>query len=488
MTSRLPCNLAASTPRIIAAALLLFALAVFEWEAPGGCSGTAYGATPAYIVVPQPDGTQARYVPEVVQPQPKPQPQPVTRPVEIVPAAQPATQPAADPNVINVAPGQSWVVAVKAAKPGQIVRLAAGTWTEPLIDSRIRLQGIRIEGAGWDKTIIRPAQGTAVFAWCWDDVAFAGIRFTVDKTTDSLFELRGCHGFALLNCQLDHGRMNFTAETASAGNASRSCRDITIDRCRIFDATPIRKPDGGWSDSSGVFIDTTTNLQIANSWFDHNGWSEPAVGNGPATCPGTPRNHNAYIHASNTGTILITGNTFSRASAYGLQARAGGVIVGNWFVDNPIHLSFGMVNGAGPIVLGGVTGEIRGNLFVGTRPLAGTPRGYALEVSNTKDVSITGNVFAGDHVAAKPGPVVAAIKFDVCDLEEGNPHRGKAITIGHAIVTGNVCTWPNGLVWINPVKGADEKPKVLAANIELQPTVPAADVAETRERVKGAVR
>jgi hypothetical protein len=130
-----------------------------------------------------------------------------------------------------------------------------------------------------------------------------------------------------------------------------------------------------------LYADETAGLQITNNHFDHNGRG-PAGAEVSIPSGNAQRDHDVYLKPANTN-VVVTGNCFSNACSHGLQARCGGVISGNWFFNNPIHMSFGLVNGTGPILVGGVTGVIQGNLFVGTRPLGSTPaqpRGYAIEI------------------------------------------------------------------------------------------------------------
>ena len=42
-------------------------------------------------------------------------------------------------------------------------------------------------------------------------------------------------------------------------------------------------------------------------------------------------------------------NTFSRASDTGLEDRPGGIVENNTFIDDPVGLTFGLVNGASPV-------------------------------------------------------------------------------------------------------------------------------------------
>src|SRR3712207_5292995 len=94
--------------------------------------------------------------------------------------------------------------------------------------------------------------------------------------------------------------------------------------------------------------------------------------------------------------VVVRGNVFSNASSHGLQARSGGVIENNVFLNNPLHLSFGHVNGS-PVKPGGVTGSIRNNVFLGGGDIGSLRRGLGVELGNIKPYAgavMEGNVFA----------------------------------------------------------------------------------------------
>jgi hypothetical protein len=473
MTRPLTLTLSLVLATFLAAALNLIDLRI-------SLTDHADAATPPYVIVPQPDGSQAKYVPETpAQPATAPSPQP----------SPPSTQPAPDPNLITVTTGQSWVAAVRAAKPGQTVQLAAGVYPEGLTDTKIRAIGVRIIGAGIGKTIIRPASGKGLFAWCWDDCSVEDLSIAPDKTTDDGVLLFGCHGVTLSRVQVERFRFNVSVQSATHGDkkkdpknySERLSQNIRIDGCKLFDSTPVKDSDGEWKDSSNLYADEVAGLQVTNSHLDRGGRG-PAAAEAKIPADKAQRNHNFYCKPS-CSNVVITGNVFSNASSHGLQARAGGVVSANWFIDNPIHLSFGLVNGEGPILVGGVSGVIQGNLFVGTRDLGSTPpqpRGYAVEISNTKDVTVSGNTFASDAAAPAGGLVVAAVKLDICQRKPDAPDAGKEIGVSRATFIGNSCTWPNGLVWRHP--------KIPAANVTVQANVPAADLAAARATVKGASR
>ena len=107
--------------------------------------------------------------------------------------------------------------------------------------------------------------------------------------------------------------------------------------------------------SEGLFAYAVSGLTLDGNVLDHNGWNENIAGAGA-----TVHNHNAYIENNVTG-FVARNNLFSNASSHGLQARSGGVIEGNVFLNNPIGLDFGMVNGS-PVTAGGVTGTSKQRL------------------------------------------------------------------------------------------------------------------------------
>ena len=71
---------------------------------------------------------------------------------------------------------------------------------------------------------------------------------------------------------------------------------------------------------------------------------------------------------------IVRGNLFADASSHGLQARSGGTIEDNVFLNDPIGMTFGLVNGS-PVTPGGVSGSVRNNVFLGGPSIAGSPRG-----------------------------------------------------------------------------------------------------------------
>ncbi len=60
----------------------------------------------------------------------------------------------APPPLVRVAPGESVQAAIDAAAPGSVILLGEGQWKERLVISK----PLTLEGAGWEKTIIKPDQ------------------------------------------------------------------------------------------------------------------------------------------------------------------------------------------------------------------------------------------------------------------------------------------------------------------------------------------
>ena len=62
------------------------------------------------------------------------------------------------------------------------------------------------------------------------------------------------------------------------------------------------------------------------------------------------------------------------------------------------------------MVKGGVSGVVRNNVYLGGGSIAGSPRGYALEIANIrpgKNTEVYGNVFAHDTVGASAAVVLS---------------------------------------------------------------------------------
>lgn len=166
----------------------------------------------------------------------------------------------------------------------------------------------------------------------------------------------------------------------------RRIDDFRVNRCGIFDA---------YADSGhcqGIFLNQCFGFVLTESIFDHNGYNED-VGKNP-----TVFNHNVYA-TSYGGPIVAVGNIVAYGASSGIQARAGGRIERNLFVKNACHLNFGFLAGQSVPYLGGVTGTVRRNVFIGSKPVnpngTGGERAYwSIKLGNIQAAAVTANLAA----------------------------------------------------------------------------------------------
>lgn len=206
--------------------------------------------------------------------------------------------------------------------------------------------------------------------------------------------------------------------------------NVTIRRSIVVDAYTAT---GG--NSQGLYAYGVNGLVLEGNLFDHNGWSESVPG-----APATVYNHNIYL-ASNTTNVIIKDNVIANAASHGLQARGGGRIENNVFIDNPIGLTFGVVKGAS-VMPGGVSGVINGNVFLGTRTINGAGRGKGLEIGNTRPnvpTVVSNNIFA--HADQSAGSDYAMLLSYV-----GDTNGEQAAGLNDLTVQGNIVyRWSKGL-------------------------------------------
>src|SRR5665213_1584411 len=187
----------------------------------------------------------------------------------------------------------------------------------------------------------------------------------------------------------------FVNDINLVGN-SGPINNITIRRCEILDSYS----NSAGTHSQGMFAAYVDGLSIEDNVFDHDGWNTSVIGATP-----TIFNHDCYLHSSNNG-VVVTNNIFADASSFGLQARAGGIVDNNVFVNNAHGMSFGLVNGA-TTRAGGVSGEVEGNVYLADRQdPAGW--GFGLVVGNLK---VGGGTAISNNIFANGGGALAAIQF-----------------------------------------------------------------------------
>ena len=181
------------------------------------------------------------------------------------------------------------------------------------------------------------------------------------------------------------------------------------------------------SHSQGAFISGVNGITLEGNVFDHNGWNASI-----ATAEPTIFNHNVYMVANNTG-VVVRGNIFANASSHGLQARSGGDIIGNVFLNNPINLLYGR-----PVLPVTVpAGTISGNYFSGSRDINGMARGSGIDLASPQGgTSITNNIFSGANTQG----TAFAIQFS-----GGWNTGGSDLGFNNMIVANNlIYKWNNG--------------------------------------------
>jgi hypothetical protein len=171
-------------------------------------------------------------------------------------------------------------------------------------------------------------------------------------------------------------------------------KDVTVRRSIVVDSYK----DYDVGHAQGIYADNIQGLLIEENLLDHNGWNETAF-----HATKTNFNHNMYIQVS-CEDLTVRRNISTRASSHGLQARPGGSVEHNLFIDNAIGFSFGLVLGEKAPKPGGVTGDVRANVIrdgtdLGTQD--GEARGLGIQLGNIKQATVEDNILAHDK-SAKP--------------------------------------------------------------------------------------
>ncbi|MDB5294898.1 MAG: hypothetical protein JWO31_881 [Phycisphaerales bacterium] len=204
------------------------------------------------------------------------------------------------------------------------------------------------------------------------------------------------------------------------------------------------------SHSQGMYLEGITGVLLENNTFDHNGWNEQIPGAGA-----TVFNHSVYVQGTNRDAVARN-NVFANAGSHGLQMRAGGIVENNLFINDPIGLSFGLVNGGGPLVPGGVVGVVKDNVFIGGRNIGSEVRGLGMEIANTRpgaSVVVEKNIFT----KAYAGGAFAAINVS---YGKSQANGELAAGINDLSIKDNIVyEWTRGL-WVAPeLTGAGTGPK-----------------------------
>jgi hypothetical protein len=294
-------------------------------------------------------------------------------------------------------------------KPAPVLH-SSGTVLEIWDSTNVEIVGVRFEGRGSDKP---------------------GLRFVNSSRVD------------VIRCTFTGFSFGITVE----GTGGKRCSDLVVSGSRVFD----NGHDGG-GDASGIFVSYTDGIRIEGNLFDRNGWT------GRSRAKGSLRNHHVYVHATCTG-LVARNNVLSRSASHGIQARPGGTIEGNVFIDCPIALSFGHVNGDGPVTAGGVVGSVKNNVFIGGGSIEGFgARGWAIDAGNLRQASIEGNAFAdGTHGS----PAIRLVPCVMSDKYKGpQPVGVRQLTIAD----NRQLRWPGELLSVNRAAGVAGGQPVVSGN------------------------
>lgn len=185
--------------------------------------------------------------------------------------------------------------------------------------------------------------------------------------------------------------------------------------------------------SQGMYATGVNNLLIEGNLFDHDGYNDSVPGGGA-----TWYNQDIYLSSQNSGCV-IRDNIIARAAGYGLQARSGGVVTGNLFVDDPVDCSYGLVNGV-TTHAGGVTGSVTDNVFLGGANIGNLQGGSGLQLANISKsgVTVANNIFAS---GVDNAPAAITLTFGQNQTDPQN-----SVGLNNVLVENNIVyDWNHGV-------------------------------------------
>jgi hypothetical protein len=226
-----------------------------------------------------------------------------------------------------------------------------------------------------------------------------------------------------------------------------TAENVTLRRSQILDNVTPNK-------SQGMYAENIRGLTIEENVFDHNGYTTRGA---PGGLGGNVFSHNMYLQTENA-CLIVRGNVSAEAAATGLQQRAGGVMENNFFVRNPLGMTWGVVNGGSVKarhIFPGLTGRIQGNVVYQATDINADPsnaRGMAFTIGNSEKLLFKDNLAVGYiplqtrldqskglSIESDVGIGTHNVKFDNVTLvgfKTGWTHTGRA--------RGSVKVLPNG--------------------------------------------
>ncbi len=137
----------------------------------------------------------------------------------------------------------------------------------------------------------------------------------------------------LEDCVFRNGQENLVIQGISSGSR---LPNVDVRRCAVWDANDGTGTTAHDDRSQGIYGAWLQDLVIEECFFDRNGWNQNSNG----TLAGKGRSiysHNIYLQNGSRNTT-IRDNIISRASANGLQARAGNYVDNNLLILNAVGL------------------------------------------------------------------------------------------------------------------------------------------------------
>ncbi len=288
-------------------------------------------------------------------------------------------------------------------------------------------------GSG-DRPLIKAGSNDAFYSGGMQNVAVMGLHFMASTRNPDSSDFNGnaAGGFGIeivgpaKNVLIEDTQVEFFRDNVAIMAWNGSPTNIKLRKNVINNSWSTSAVSTGGK-SQGVFVSGVTGITMDGNVFDHNGWNE-RINGAQATLYG----HNVYVWTDNTG-VVFKKNISSNAGSHGLQARSGGIIDNNLFLDDPIGLTFGK---GSPVTPGGVSGEVKDNVFVGDHDISGATRGWAIEVGNTKKGG--GTVFSGNIITNDEQNAFAAIRLmTLGGIENPNEAAGlNDLTIENNIIHG----------------------------------------------------
>ena len=197
--------------------------------------------------------------------------------------------------------------------------------------------------------------GTATDSW---GIRPAGIRW-----------MAGSNSILIEDCLIEGYGTNITIEQGYG----ISINDVVVRRNVLVDAFAV-SAEAIDARAQGLYTSGVNGLTIEQNVFDRNGYKD-----GLPNAEPTIYSHNMYLQYGNWN-VVVRGNISARASSHGLQARPGGIVEGNLFVNDSI--AFFMADGDGDgsdnlaadnVVLHGSRKALRPD---------GWPRGWGIDMQN----------------------------------------------------------------------------------------------------------